>query len=196
MKITKSDKSTAYHEAGHTVMAWYCAFKVMDVSINPKGNTLGHMNAQPCERHPFGLTFWSDASSEIVIEIQDNQDRRLTEGERRYIELIDPLEIEQKHILYSASGEIAQKKYEPDTFLPDHSLSDWESVYEDLYYLASQKGVDVSEIRNELYKLAQDILHDEHIWKGVEALANALINKQDITGDEAIRIIEEALVHL
>ena len=43
MKITKALQSTAYHEAGHAVMAWDQGLKFHHVTIKPHGDSLGHV---------------------------------------------------------------------------------------------------------------------------------------------------------
>jgi len=42
-RITKRLRTTAYHEAGHAVAAWWLFLKFRYVTIKPDGDTLGHV---------------------------------------------------------------------------------------------------------------------------------------------------------
>lgn len=47
MKRTKALESTAYHEAGHAVVAWQLGFKAKSVSITPEPGESGRYIHEP-----------------------------------------------------------------------------------------------------------------------------------------------------
>lgn len=41
---TRQLLSTAYHEAGHAVLAWHLGLKFLEVTIDPREGSLGHIS--------------------------------------------------------------------------------------------------------------------------------------------------------
>jgi hypothetical protein len=183
-------KSTAYHEAGHAVIAWLCENRLGIITVKLEGAKLGYI--QHDEDGPFpslvdGL-FWGDQK----IELTDGTERPATAIELKFNEfasgVADHFTAYEKDVLIAAAGEVAQKKFEPDGFHPDHSSQDWGEVFEALEQLGGGA-------RERLLSATENLFENPMVWAAVCALANELSARETLSSSEAISIMRQAFKH-
>ena len=163
---SKRLQSTAYHEAGHAVVRNYYDLKQPTrVSIEPDEYSSGRVLGSPLPKglDPFDPLDWT--------------------GQKRL-----KLESVIKSVL---AGSIAQRKFNPRGYRKYHDADDFKKVYAILLHLEGD-----NEIVSAYYKLLElqtiKLLEQPIIWKKVEAVAQALLQKKEISGRIIRRIITEA----
>ena len=121
---------TAYHEAGHAVIAWLCNHEVISVTIRPdeEAGSLGTMrhdeNSLSELFAPFKLTKNPNAPGAWLFRTSDTTGRPLTNKEQRWETLSEEfLEIEplERDLLVAAAGEQAERKLGTVPVEPRHT---------------------------------------------------------------------------
>jgi len=160
MKITKALQSTAYHEAGHAVVAWREGIRVNSISIVPEKDSQGHTShANPLR----GLNLEWDDSDKVRFRME-------------------------RAIMVCLAGPLSQHKYCPKGFRKYHAQADWEAATDLLTYMAP--GLEYfSAYWNLLEVRTKAILEMEHIWQAVTFLATALLDKPMMKSKEIRAII-------
>lgn len=187
-------ESTAYHEAGHAVVAWLCHCAIGVVTIKSDGTFSGSVQQSEYGNGPSLVDgyFWCNGPDDYTLELTDGTMRRPTAIELQLYnfssELYERFTSEEIEVLVTAAGEVAQKKADPDGFHPYHSSKDWEDVYETLEHLGDGA-------RDRLYKSTEDLLNDPIVWVTVDALAKELLARETMSGDDAIGVMRQAIEH-
>ncbi len=193
---------TAYHEAGHAVIAWLCNHEVISVTIRPdeEAGSLGTMrhdeNSLSDLFAPFKLGKNPNAPGEWLFRNSDTTGRPLTNKEQRWMTLSEEfLEIEplERDLLVAAAGEQAERKLGTVPVEPRQSRKDWESVAESLEILADKRKLSPTDIRAEAAARVASLLDDSLVWQAVENVANALIraDSETLNRDEAVNLMRK-----
>ena len=111
-------EATAYHEAGHTFIAWLCGHEIKDLTIKPdpsKGwaGSMRHRESgfDLLFDDPFALVPNPDAPGQNLVRIEGTKARHLTQGEGRYFELVENLSDVspyERDVIICVAGELAQ----------------------------------------------------------------------------------------
>ena len=155
-KITRSLKSTAYHEAGHAVLKFEFDLKIEKVTIVRDGDCLGSVKGK-----------------RAVTSRQVDKDNF---GMAR-------LKAE-KDVMVMLAGGIAQKKFDPKTYKRDHCRSDFQSAWEMLSFFSRSEKETVA--YREYLKLRTEnfIVCRPYRWKMIQAVAEELLLRQTLTGQQ------------
>ena len=133
---------TAYHEAGHAVVAWFCDHAIGPATIKPDAERgwagfIRHKDAGCNEL--FGrrerLHPHADAPGGWVLVVGGGQGRDLTDIEQRVLKIQDDMmeiDVCEKGLMVAAAGVVAQDRAIPGSVEPYHDEEDWESATEDL----------------------------------------------------------------
>lgn len=158
-------QATAYHEAGHLLVAWRENITIHSVSIidNPKIGSAGRVYL----RNPLDGARRSKAVTK--------RSRRRLEGLVRYF----------------LSGALAQKRFNPRSYRRWHDEDDRKQARKIIKRLA---GADDDAARAALKHLeaqARDMLSEERSWLCVEAIAAALMERKELKAGEVRAIIKQ-----
>jgi hypothetical protein len=158
-------QSTAYHEAGHAVIAMHLGKAVRRVSIVPEeeeGN-LGHV-----------LHFKNRSFRPDIFDLSDARTRRLAERE----------------ILVTLAGRAAEMRH---TGRPKSSGDgdDLRYVY-DVAWRVCMDDEEAGKYVDWLKVRARNLIANRQIWARVKGLARALIDRPTMTGREAKGVCDAA----
>lgn len=161
-KPSKALQSVAYHEAGHVVVRWHCRLRMPKyVTIIPNEEYLGHVFGPKFPgSFDFGETHWSGR-----IQLQLERGIRSIWG-----------------------GPLAQKKFHPRGFRHAHAAEDYSQMV-DLALALGGDGETASAYMKLLELQTRNLLNQGHIWQYVEAVAEALIEQEKISGKQVNEII-------
>ena len=157
---------TAYHEAGHAVAAYDQRRRISRVSIIPdfEEGTLGHCSYSQ---------FWKDFHPDI------NDDSKT----RGHIETA---------IICCLSGHTAEARLS--------GRNNWVGSSQDrsaalglALYIAPGGGKELQHYYNWMWERTKGLLAKPFYWDAIEALAAELLQRRDIGGQKARRIIHEAI---
>ena len=156
---------TAYHEAGHAVMAVLNRMPLHDASI---------------------LTHGSDASSgrtrlSVTGAISERFAKGRKLGDREYRQVI-------RSACFNLAGDIAQRRFAPTARRIDHSWSDLENVSR-LFKGIGLSGAKLRAVANAVASATDQLI--ESNWPRVEAVANQLLEKGSLSGTQLRRIVKE-----
>lgn len=180
-------ETTAYHEAGHTAIAYIFGGKFKKVTIDKKECRKGMRGG--CERYPKKPKDLSVYSYHRVC---------------KYLE---------PEILISLAGYFAHKRYDPQSADPEYSSDDFEYVIDlirkivfsrireikILYILDENRNSEELFIKMEdlyLKKFCNEteiLLESPAVWKLVELIARALLDKNTLSGKEIADLIGTAI---
>ena len=160
MKITKALESVAHHEAGHIVAAWLQGFKLKSVTIVPSA---GYQ----------GLASLHESNLEGFHPVYDNSE----ETERKVKALA----------IWGLAGPAAQRIFNPKGYRHVHVEEDFRSSANILSYIAGS-AEDVERKFETVHKNAERLVQDN--WHHVEALAEALLKKNTLSGSEIRGLLE------
>ena len=162
MKRTKALESVAYHEAGHAVAAWHVRVRTTALSIVPDEDAKGFHAHRPY----FGG---------INLEYDDSP-----RAQRRA----------ENMALVCLVGPAAQRRFNPKGFRNYHVASDRHEAIYLLAYIGSE-----DEYLNAYLKLieiqARNFVTIHYQWSLFECLAEALLERQRLTGKDVRRVIGE-----
>ncbi len=154
----------AYHEAGHAVAAKMLGFVVDRISISPQGDAAGHVI------HDYGCNM-----NEVIYEDEPLRQWAL-----------------ERAAIVSLAGEVAQRRYRPDSVDPDHGGGDRVHVHQILDHLADETDQELRDAWATLLLLRAERLVEVH-WPRVEWLASVLLSQTTIEGaDEIGHVIADA----
>jgi hypothetical protein len=179
MKVSLNDaaanellnRGKAYHEAGHAILFHVFGMTVKNVSILPVNEVVGGV-AHAEGKHPVVLqqmgVFW--------------------EGTRERDQYIC------HHIMINHGGEVAQSEFCPDS-LEDHQASNdrrstktWIKQW-NRFASASEREEKIQE----LYSETRQLLRNPLCVVGIHAVAGALLEQGQLTGDQARALIRSAM---
>ena len=166
-------KRTAYHEAGHAVMAYWLRRRIHHVTIIPDSDSdsLGHLSKAR-------LAMLSEAEWEFRIDTGDlSRLRQKVEGE----------------ILISFAGQVAEELLTNRKRRLAGSASDYQFITTALICLTSDMGDELTAYSNWLYERTRAILSQGMVWRAVQALAAELLTRRYIAGKQARQIIQDAV---
>ena len=144
----------AYHEAGHAVVDYLFGHAVESVTIEPDGEVGGCVGVD----------------LEGINEIANGVD----EARKQFTF--------ERLVMSALAGEIAQRKFAPESVDPDHAAGD---RHQAMNYLEELDAC-TDEIREQYWRLlelkATAIL--ERNWQGVVGVATELVRRRSLTWDE------------
>jgi ATP-dependent Zn protease len=157
---TASLRATAYHEAGHAVMAWILGVKIRSATIAPEREA--------------GIA--GSVSHEKVLigkfpEAIDSDRQRIRA---------------EKLIMVSLAGPIAQVLYNPRSFRRYHAGFDWDRAL-DLSTMCTESISTTERHIEYLEARTKDHLRNPEKWKLVKKLADELLATRTVDG---VRIAE------
>jgi hypothetical protein len=175
-------KRIAIHEAGHAVVAHHFGFKIKRLTIVTKEDT-----------DRLGMFKWdeqemADKVSAWLDSIEYDPNRHLSKEDKQTI-IKNAVKFYESLVLYYVAGLTAEHKVYTKTTDALDSITNFKNI-DDLYAIFKLKCEPGLKI-DDYFKCAKEILKSK--WKAVEALADALIQNNEISGEEANRIIEEAI---
>ena len=204
MRGNQDRTATAYHEAGHAVVAWFCDHFIGLATIKPDAEQgvagrISHHD-QNCNAlfDPFELVPHPEASGEWVVMTGETTARHLTDAEKRILEIqdgLDEISLAGKVLMIAAAGVVAQGKAIPDSVEPYHGEGDWESAAEELQIQCDDLGISETQARAHATERCRELLEDSIVWKAVDAVTNALLKEETMQGDEVQAVIRLALRH-
>lgn len=158
-------QATAYHEAGHLLVAWRENITIHSVSIiaNPKIGSAGRVYL----RNPLDGTRRSSVSPK--------RSRRRLEGLVRYF----------------LSGTLAQKRFNPRSYRRWHDEDDRNQARKIVKRLAGADDDTARAALKHLEAQTRDILSEELNWLCVEAIAAALMERKELKASEVRAIIKQ-----
>ncbi len=197
-----SKEKTAYHEAGHAVMAWLLGRETEEATIIPNNarGTLGHI--KNVEMRTFFPDLLSATDYSLIGELltvslellgpQPDADgiQFLVDNLRQNTALYDQRVMAEREALILLAGGVAQSAFlghrsregtggDRDQFwqLMESVVGDWREGQAFLRWLTIR---------------AENILTNKRHWPAVEAVALALLAKDHLTGEEVAAIAREA----
>ena len=163
MKRTKALRSTAYHEAGHAVMAWHEGLSINEISIVPDHKSSGRIiHANPLR----GIHLDMDNSNRARIRAESA-------------------------IRVALAGPIAQRHYNPRGFQHRHAESDYELAKDRILYITGS-GEEANAYMNLLEIQTRQIVTGLH-WSLVDYLAKALLERQRLSRKEIRATIKQSM---
>lgn len=166
-------EATAYHEAGHAVAAYLLSCPIMHVSIvpNEEEGTEGHC-ASGYGRHP----------PDFVPEQMDDDDV----ATRRVLE---------RRIMICFAGNAAERAFrgESDAVYPG-SGSDFWRASELAGFVASEGSDECLAFQQWLHLQIDRRLTRPHIWAAVTAVATALLERKELSGQRVRQIIQTSFL--
>jgi hypothetical protein len=173
----------AYHEAGHAVAAWICGIRVKRVTIVPDARSLGHVVHQfmpvcietdSWDREDWEAFMYEDREPRGTPSLEEAKHNRETE------------------IIILLAGGIAARRYNPRG-REDYTSGDREDMHafvRSYVTVSAQKG---EAYVDRLKARAAEIL-EEH-WYLVKALAEELLGRRTLDGDETTKFLENVGRH-
>ncbi len=167
-KDTEALWPVAYHEAGHAVVGWH-----LGRGLRKEGVTI-----VPDEKAGTG----GSCSSKRVV----GRDAEYDPSARNRLRA----EIDVQALL---AGEIAQRRYNPRSVRRYHAAGDRHEMNDLFYRFIDKRFVDHNPEMDAWEKLlrirTETLFADPDIWRAVERLAAALMERRTIPGEEATAIL-------
>jgi hypothetical protein len=158
-------QSTAYHEAGHAVVRWYGKLKRPKYATIIEGED--YLGAVAGLDVPSGF----DPDTKFSGRTQLILERRI----RTFL-----------------AGSVAQKKFNPSGFRKYNAADDEDKAHKNVLWLSG--NYETASAYMKLLRLqTRDILNKGWIWKCVEAVAEALLDKKKLSGEETWQIINATI---
>jgi hypothetical protein len=161
-KPTKREQATAYHEAGHAVIAWTLKRKFRHVTIVPTETTLGHVQLHPWGKH---------------TDPDDRVDGRT-------------LKLFESDILISLAGKLAETRL-TGRVGGVGGRRDAHDAFHLASFLWEEPEV-LQQYFNFMVSRAQAMITHEWTWHAIQVLAAALLEQKRIEYRTARKIIAEA----
>ncbi len=162
--LTKKDN--AYHESGHAVTAYLYGFTINKISLVPL-----------------------DKNKLAYIEIENPlYNSNIESGE----------ELIKKTIIHNLIGSMAKDKYinqewSLDSLGGENDIKFVMWLLENNYTVNGYSPEEVKQILDNLILQTKKLLNQVNIWKAIEDLANAMLEKNNLTIKEALSIIKNAI---
>jgi len=173
MNKTKSGKggqraATAYHEAGHAVAAWLLHIRIRKVTIVPEGDALGYVLRR------------SVVFRKGVLETLECG--AATDREQAWAQFCA-----ERHAIYCFAGMEAQKRFNPRSVRIHHWKSDHDAAMKGLYFLTPRDSI---RLYDRIMRIRTKYLLDRPDARvAVKALAEALVERRTLSGQEALDIM-------
>ena len=160
--VSKSVRSTAYHEAGHAFVACYFRLATHSISIKPeKGVSDGHLHYQ----NPLaGVDLHRDYSDEARFKAE-------------------------KLMIICFAGPTAQRHYNPKGARKYHAEHDMEIVDKLMMRIAGGSKETMKAHHKWLSLKTLDIVSDPIHWGTISRLAEALIERGSLTEEEIDKLV-------
>jgi hypothetical protein len=156
MKRTdKQLKTTAYHEAGHAVFAWYKGIKIKRVTIIPDADSAGHVHH---------------------AKVIKGRSPELDNSARNRVRM-------ENQIMISLAGLIAQRIWNPRTCRTYQCRSDHQTAV-DVAMTYCGSGKQATAFLRYLHVCVDEFLRSPGIWRRVQGLAVELLRRNTMTGEE------------
>jgi len=162
-KKTHNKQATAFHEAGHAVVAWLEGIRIEEVSIIPSEDSHGH----------------------VVHFIP-----RILRTTRLDVE-VTPLAHHNllREIRVLLAGEIAQRRFAPRSLRHYHGDSDRRGVADYLSYITSSDREFEAYFKLLVIQTEDKLFnHDSHVWSLIERVAQALMVRGQLSWKELLEI--------
>lgn len=164
-RTTKQLTATAYHEAGHAVIAFFERRKYKSITIIPSGDSEGCVSG-------------------FQLIKNFNPDIEVNRRELNYLE---------KEIDILLAGPVATKLYSGIKYGGEGSGIDIITVAELACYLYSSDE-QINAYFNLMYICMRDRLRVPHIWAAIESLSKALLEQGTISYKKSREIIRGAML--
>lgn len=166
MKNSNKDAATAYHEAGHAVVAWCLDLEVGSATIVPDNDSAGHVMIEPEE----------PSTCAAAVRGGPWHPCRL---------------LLEKRVMVLQAGEVAQRCYNPHSVRRGHSQDDFKKCVDILrIYAPDEEKRDV--MPHYLLLRKWTIYLIEQHWHLVEAVAKALLERRELSGAQILDVILDA----
>lgn len=158
------DESTAYHEAGHLVAAYFLGIPLAKIAVTIDEDSAGRFMRR--------LMF---KAGELDV---GNSDRTRVKAER--------------YAQVSLSGIVAQRRNRPSSIRNWHPTGDYRTAQE-LIMLITRSQEEVQAYLNLILVRASMMFDDPYRWRCVESVAAGLIEKKTLSREEAVTLMLEVL---
>ena len=161
-RLTPAQRAaTAYHEAGHAVVAYYLGQKIgrKGVTIVPDANFDGQVSLP--------------VSSRGRPDIERTGRMRL---------------LAKKHAVVSLSGIEAQRRYRPSSVRNYHASQDYRNAADIIEYFC-ESSEELDPYLRLLHIRAKALIQSPAIWGSVERVAAALLERNRLTGADLRSLI-------
>lgn len=162
--MSTEKQAVAYHEAGHAVVAMLQGMPLRSISVERTDDSGGETDLQ-----------------EIGMPVEELGE--IVEDGRRPTAL--EVVILEQHMRMSLAGEIAQFHFAPESVHAFHASFDMKFLGFLQLIAGSKAEVDAW---FGLLRIQTESLINRH-WKMIEAIATALLDRERLTGDEALEVL-------
>ena len=168
MKNSKRDAATAYHEAGHAVVASCLGRRVQGATVVPNDESVGHIKIE------------SEKPSTVAAIVQGDRWR--------------PSRLQaEKRVMVLQAGGVAQRWYNSYSVRRWHSQNDVNKCVDILRaYAPDEKKQDVMPHYRLLHNWTTHLIMQH--WHEVEAVAKALLEHRKLSGTQICDVIRTANV--
>jgi hypothetical protein len=156
-------ESTAYHEAGHAVIAHFQHVKLKYVTIVPGKDSLGHVQRRSVIFGRHGVF--------------DDSIKGIDRGER--------------HIRVSFAGQIAQRKIAPRSRWRVSGRADHQIAMDIFWHICSHDEKARNLYLSLLWRQTECLV--DQWWKVIKAVAQSLLERKSLTDEQLRAVIDEAL---
>ncbi|MEJ0068308.1 MAG: hypothetical protein WDO24_05775 [Pseudomonadota bacterium] len=166
---TLAREATAYHEAGHAMMAFLEDVRVKRISIKPNAESTGRvLHAEVMRRSDSDMVRYGAGES-------------VAKGWRARLRI-------ESLVRICLAGPIAQRTFNPRTWRAHHGASDHDLAIRALELLASSDR-QIKAYQHLLVVQVEEAVMMPMRWSCVQALAAALLENEELVCDEAVSII-------
>lgn len=162
-KVNARDLSTAYHEAGHAVIAWWLGVHLEAATIEPN-EAEGYQGAVVAK-------FMTAISHKIEYDITPGLQRRV-----------------ENYAVHTLAGVGAQRKFNPRSVRSYHSRADDQAVVNLLSYLCDPSSKVWKPYVAFMVARARAAVENPINWRAIEVLAKELIRRRTMKGKEPAKI--------
>jgi hypothetical protein len=160
-----TDAFVAYHEAGHAVAAWCLKLKVPSVTIVPDDDSAGHVE--------------SEREDQSICDAIDRGDRWDTS---RFMA--------EKLVMGLQAGRVAQQRYSARSVRRRHYANDLSKCVALLLKYDPDRVKPNARLHRLLLDQWTESLIEQH-WHLVEAVAEALLERRELSGTELLKVIND-----
>lgn len=164
-------EAVAYHEAGHAVAAWLLHIPIRKVTIVPEGDALGYVLRR-------GVAFPKRVREALECGGWSDRDEAWAQF------------IAERHAMYCIAGMEAQKRFNPRSVRIHHWESDHDAAMDGLYRLCPTEAL---RLYWKIMRIRTKCLLDRRDARdAVKAVAEALMERKTLSGEEAFDIMVDA----
>jgi hypothetical protein len=158
------DESTAYHEAGHLVAAYFLGIPLGRIAVTIDEDSAGRFMRRLKFRAgelDVGNSYRSKLKAERLAQV-------------------------------CLAGIVAQQRYSPSSVRSWHANRDYQTAHE-LVSAISGSQEEVQAYLNLILVRAQMMFEDSYRWRCVDAVAGGLLEKETLSREEAVTVMLEVL---